>query len=295
MQIPSFLQKFGRDIVYLSIIIGMAGWIWVDKMQENIWSQILAVSTEQSVELIAKTNDFALSQIDRLADSYPSPENLKCRAKAMSANKLVANLNDKIIKAQIALPVDKDKQVHLVEELRISAWKLCDSLSAFADEDSILKIKIRALLEQSDSTQFWNFAQNLNDCSAKVALTTLNQKTALAFSDLLNYLYMRVEGLDLRFDTFEPMSNADSAAIKVGETYRAKVFLAPYHTVAKHISIKVNGKILPTTLGQAHFSQQFTSPGKKKYMVEIDLKNPLTGELKIFKKEFGLIVIDSCQ
>lgn len=290
----TFFQRFGRDILYISIIACMAGWIWVDKKKAVEWNKILSVSTEQSVEHIHRSNNHLLYEIDRLKNAYPSSSNLMVQARSWSANRLVADLATKIAKVKAEWSFDKEKNAHLVKELKVSTRQLCDSFALFSEGDNMLKIKMNGFLEQTDTTQFWGLIQNYKGSAAKIALSTLEQKAALAYYDLLNYLCTKTAHPDMIFDSFEPISNTENAAIQVGETYQANIFLSPFDSFTKNVTIKVDGKFLPTTLGQARYTQQFSSPGKKKYLVEITLKNPLTGVVKSFKKEFGLIVVDSC-
>ena len=65
MQIPSFLQKFGRDIVYLSIIIGMAGWIWVDERREQAWNDLLSNDMKTFEELVSRSNQNMQREIEK--------------------------------------------------------------------------------------------------------------------------------------------------------------------------------------------------------------------------------------
>jgi hypothetical protein len=295
MQLPSFLQKFGRDLIYLSVIGALAGWIWVEWKREDEWNQILYVSSEQSFEKITQNNNYLRRFIENLTYGYPSSHNHKFQARAVSGNRLIVDLTANIGKVQTELSDDKTKNAKIVEYLRFVTRQLCDSFSTFSDEDSIFKVKIEELFELRDSTRFWKLIKSFNNDKAKVALNTLKQKTALAHSELLNYLNASMDNPEWKFDSFEPISTAHNSAIFVDGTYQTKIFLSPYNSFNKNITVKVDGEILPTSLGLAHFSRQFTSPGKKKYVVEIDLKNPLTGSIQSFKKEFSLIVVDSCR
>lgn len=290
----TFIQKFGRDVLYLSIIGCLVGWIWVEEQKAIEWNKILLVSTEHSIENINRNNYHLLYELERLKNGYPSPINLQVQARSVSANRLTSDLITKITKVQTEWSGDKKDNAQMMEDLKISTRQLCDSFSLFSERDDLVKVKMDSLFEQTDSTQFWSLIQNFNGSKAKTALSTLKQKTELAYFNLLNYLCTKAAYPDIIFDSFEPISNTDNAAINIGGTYQANIFLAPYNSSAKNVTIKVDGKFLPTTLGRAHYSQQFTSPGKKKYLVEVELKNPLTGSVESFKKEFGLIVVDTC-
>jgi hypothetical protein len=295
MQLPSFLQNFGRDFIYLSVIGALAGWILVEEKREHEWNQILYVSSEQSFENITQKNNYLRHAIENLTYRYPSPHNRKFQTRAVSGNELIVNLTTKIVNVQTELSDDKTRNGQMVEDLRFVTNQLCDSFSTISDEDSIFKVNIEKLFELRDSTRFWKLVKSFNNDKAKVALNTLKQKTALAHSELLNYLNASMDNPEWKFDSFEPISTAHNSAIFVDGTYQTKIFLSPYDSFDKNITVKVDGEILPTSLGLAHFSRQFTSPGKKKYVVEIDLKNPLTGSIESFKKEFSLIVVDSCR
>ena len=43
MQIPSVVKKFGRDVVYLRVIGGLVGWIWMDGKRAEVCKEVIAM------------------------------------------------------------------------------------------------------------------------------------------------------------------------------------------------------------------------------------------------------------
>ncbi|MBC7776181.1 MAG: hypothetical protein H7246_12165 [Phycisphaerae bacterium] len=302
MQIPSFLQKFGRDIVYISIIGGMLGWIWMNSKREIEWNQVLVASMEQSTRNTTYKNESTIFLIKKSADAYTCESNEKFRGYAISAQKSVVDFREEIKNALVELESGNRKTSPIFASLRLSAQQLCDSLIICVDQDS-LKAKLKDFFEQGTSSKFWEIAKCSDTNRSKVAFATLNQKTALAFSLILDYFSQKLAGEEYmgRFN-YQPMVSPDNAAIYVGGTYNANIFLSPYsaftnkyRSITDHIKVLVNKKAISFHNGLAKFSQSYSTPGEKKYTVDIEFKNPLTKEKTIFTKEFGLLVVDSCR
>lgn len=296
MQTPPFFQKFGRDIIYITLIGCMVGWIWKKEKRESVWNQILCTALEESIQHIEKQNETKTQLIKKYSYDYPCESNEKIKGRVIQIQKSVTDFRNKIEKAMVGLGSDSIKTIRLFEKLQISAQVLCDLLIISVDKDSLSAAKLKALLEQEPSSQFWAIAKNSDSSQARVVLKILSEKSGLAVALVFDFWGQRISGNDdFRFISYEPMSNPDSAAIYVGSTYHTDIFLAPYFSNTRNFSVQVNEKPLPFKNGFAHFSQQYTSPGPKKYTVKMELKNPLTGVVNVFVKEFGLIVVDSCR
>jgi gliding motility-associated protein GldM len=87
-------------------------------------------------------------------------------------------------------------------------------------------------------------------------------------------------------DSYEPVMSSKTGYIIRGEKYEADVFLSAFSSTANNVSISVNGSGLPVTQGKAHYTASGESVGTKKYNVSINVKNPITGAMKNYQKEF---------
>ncbi len=104
---------------------------------------------------------------------------------------------------------------------------------------------------------------------------------------ILNHLFKQVSGEEIKFDAFEPVVSARKSYVIKGDKYVADVFLSAYSTSAgDNTEIYINGKRYPVKDGKATYEVPTSSIGTKKYKVEIRVKNPLTGEVKTYTKEF---------
>ena len=107
----------------------------------------------------------------------------------------------------------------------------------------------------------------------------------------LNYLAGKVgTTTDVVIDKYAVVSAPEKSYIIKGEKYKAEIFLsaAASSDSKTGITVSVNGKKLPTNKeGIAVFETTASAVGVKKYTANASLTNPVTGEVKSFKKEFS--------
>jgi gliding motility-associated protein GldM len=105
-------------------------------------------------------------------------------------------------------------------------------------------------------------------------------------SAVMNWCADQMGKVEIKFDAFEPAVSAQKSYVIAGEKYSADVFLSAFSTSADNVSISVNGSGLPVTQGKAHYETGTSGVGERSYNVSINVKNPLTGEMKNYSKEF---------
>jgi len=108
----------------------------------------------------------------------------------------------------------------------------------------------------------------------------------------LNNLATKVGAGDTKvvLDKYTVVSAPDKSYIIKGEKYRTEVFLSAGASADSKtgISVTVNGKTLPLNSdGVGVYETTPNSLGKKSYTASASIKNPVTGEVKSFKKEFS--------
>ncbi len=108
----------------------------------------------------------------------------------------------------------------------------------------------------------------------------------------LNNLATKVGAGDTKvvLDKYTVVSAPDKSYIIKGEKYRTEVFLSAGASADSKtgISVAVNGKSLPLNKdGVGVYETTPGSLGKKSYTASASIKNPVTGEVKSFKKEFS--------
>lgn len=97
----------------------------------------------------------------------------------------------------------------------------------------------------------------------------------------------KFEDLGIKFDELQPILFSHGDYVFNGEKYESSIALGTYSSNAENVSISVNGSSLPVSNGVAHYQANTTSLGPKSYQVKINVKNPLTGEMKSYDKTFG--------
>ncbi len=110
-------------------------------------------------------------------------------------------------------------------------------------------------------------------------------------ASFLNYLAGKVgTTTDVVIDKYAVVSAPEKSYIIKGEKYKAEIFLSAAASADSKtgISVSVGGKKLPTNKeGIAVYEANASSVGVKKYTASASLTNPVTGEVKSFKKEFS--------
>lgn len=104
---------------------------------------------------------------------------------------------------------------------------------------------------------------------------------------VLNYLVGQVGAKSFKIDNFLPIASAPKSYIIAGEEYKANITIgASSRSVYDNMSIKVDGQSVPVEDGIGSYSVRTSSPGVKKYKVDITLTNPTTGEVETYPQEF---------
>ena len=107
---------------------------------------------------------------------------------------------------------------------------------------------------------------------------------------VLNYLLSKV-GTDktVVLDKFTVVSAPIKSYVIKGEKFETDVFMSASASAASNtgINISVNGANLPVNAdGVAKWTTTAGEVGMKKYSATVSMKNPVTGEVQSFKKEF---------
>ena len=186
-----------------------------------------------------------------------------------------------------------------LERLQVFTKRLCDSLVQHSDHDEYVAPKLKHLLSQDSTSTFWKIVKNAKAQETGVLLEDLLSRSDLANEKVLDYLLRKTSPINGVEENWYPIVSAKKSVIYPGQTYTAEIFLGRYskskNNYGRNVTIKVDGKPFSIIDGLAHFSKRYTTPGEKKYKVEIELKHPMAKEGTILSKEFALLVVDSCR
>jgi gliding motility-associated protein GldM len=99
---------------------------------------------------------------------------------------------------------------------------------------------------------------------------------------LVNSMAELAGGRVVEFDAFFPVVQAEKAYVIKGEPFNAEISVGTYSTQINpdDIKIRVNGSQLKVNEdGKAEYSTRTTSTGKKTLKMQVEVTNPLTGEV----------------
>ncbi len=100
-------------------------------------------------------------------------------------------------------------------------------------------------------------------------------------SDVVNYLYAKVDEASFKFTGIKPLVIPESSYVLRGQKYKADIMLAAYDETMDPI-VTVNGEKLPVEAGQGKYEVPASSVGQKKFSARIQIPDPVTGELKSY-------------
>lgn len=272
-----------------------------------------------SRDIVEKNNTAVMSSIDAQADAYRNENNEKYRQNAKQAVQLAAEFTTFIedIRTQLfakaggpskkdpLIPKDiRNKDVTtrmfvlgengkegLGFEIERRVKETREKLLALADNDPGVTAGLPLALEEvpkgSDKTSWADFRFRQMPVAACFPILGKIQSDAKASSSaVLNYCLEKVKGKEIIFDAFQPAVTAPKGYVIAGDKYEADVFLSAFSTQADNISISVDGRNIPLKEGVAKYETGTSSTGTKTYKVSINVKNPLTNEIKNYSKEF---------
>ena len=317
MSIPKEPRQLMINLMYLVLTALLALNISAEVMNAFF---TLNKGINQSNAIVENTNATLLANIEKQAEAYKNEQNDQFLAQARDVKKVSEDFYNYVEEMKTELfdaaggPSEKDPEkpkrikdkdvttrllVGLenqpgkgydlekkIRETRAELAKLVDN-----DEGTVSAMPLAIddeAVANSDKPDwvYYNFKQ-MPVAAVFPILTKFQNDAKASASTALNYLLGKVAGEDIKFDAFQPVVSAAKGYVIKGEKYSAEVFLSAYSTSAgDNTRILVNGRGLPVKEGKAQFETTTTQIGSKQYNVEIQVTNPLTGEVKSYKKQF---------
>ncbi len=268
-----------------------------------------------SREIVEQSNAALMAGIAKTAEAYPTEKNADFRRKAEEAQRLSAEYNTYIdgIRQQLfdaakgpskddpTIPRDirnKDITTHLF--VNEDGPKLGDEIEAKTKEyrekflaltGNAPEVKIPLEVEEipagSKSKNWVEFKFKQMPVAALFpVLGKMQSDSKSSATAVMNWAAKQMGEVDIKFDAFEPAYSAEKNYVIAGEKFAADIFLSAYSTTADNVSISVNGQSIAVKEGKAHYEATASGLGEKPFKVSINVKNPLTGEVKNYTKEF---------
>lgn len=325
MSIPKEPRQLMINLMYLVLTALLALNVSAEVMNAFF---SLDKGLKNSNEIVSTTNDQILANINKQADAYKNDQNEAYRKSAIEASQIVEDFNVYVGKLWQDLfdaaggpkedhpnmpkrMKDKDVTTRMFVlgkggdsknptgvgfELERKITETREKLLALVENDPAVTNSIPLKVEEDwkessvdkkSSWADWKFRQ-MPVAAVFPLLTKIQADAKVSATTVLNHLFKKVSGEEIKFDAFEPVISAPSGYVIKGEKYRADVFLSAYSTSASgNTRIMVNGAGQPVKDGKASWETTASRLGQNKYNVEIQVTNPLTGEVKSYKKEFS--------
>lgn len=311
MSIPKEPRQLMINLMYLVLTALLALNVSAEVMNA-FFSLDKGLSNSRSI--VEKTNDQLIESINKQADAYRNPVNEKYRNNAKEAQQIASDFTAYIegIRKEIfdlakgpskndpTIPKDiRNKDVttrYFIndkkgEEIEAKINETRQKLLALADNDKAVEGSLPLVVEPlPDGTSAKNWSDfKFKQMPVAAIFPILGKMQADAKNSataVLNYCVKKVGGEDIKFDQFTPAVSAEKSYVISGDRYAADVFLSAYSSSANNISISVGGSSLPLKEGIARYETTTSGVGERSYTVNINVKNPLNGEVKNYTKEF---------
>ncbi len=231
----------------------------------------------QEAQTIAKEFEIYVEAIKKelvdLSGGYDEDDQLKgIKNKDVTTRMMV--LEGKGMELDATVKSVREKLLQLVDEVDRS--KLATSIP----------LKQGVLPEGSDKRDWAQFTfQQMPVAAVLPILSKLQNDAKVAETSLLNH-FLEKTGIAYKPDEFEAVISSDKSYVIKGEALSAEVFLGSYSSSVDNMTISVNGRNYPVRNGKAKIDLQPNEIGSKSLKAKISMKDPLTGEVKTYSKEF---------
>lgn len=159
-------------------------------------------------------------------------------------------------------------------------YALYESKQSLADLDKLLADFPNALAQKILDNG------RLDQKAALLRCYALHQQTVGHF--VMKALKERMLGDEMRFDRLLPAFLARNTCLRAGDVFECEVYAYPYSVRTENLRMSVNGQSLKIVDGLGQFQYVPKSVGEKNFSVNIEVRNPATGQINTYRKDFGL-------
>ncbi|HHB78333.1 MAG TPA: gliding motility protein GldM [Saprospiraceae bacterium] len=276
----------------------------------------------KSSNIISSSNNKMMGLIEQQADAYKDKDREAYKEKANKARQIEADLSAYIedLRKELfegaggpseedpTIPVRKDdKEIATrllvgevpspdsrgmelkakIDKAREELLNLVDEKDRASFEDKIA-LKTEPMPEKTEKKNWadFNFYQ-MPVAAVFPMLSKFELDAKSSTTSILNYVFNKVVGEEVKFDKFQPVISATKGYVIAGDKYEAEIFLSAFSSQnAGGTKISVNGTPLKVKDGKATYTTTPSTTGVKKYNVSISVTNPLTKKTETYKKTF---------
>jgi hypothetical protein len=299
--------------IYLSIIAFLGF---------NYWSSVQAFKAFEHINQQLKMNnkvvnnaiEFTNKSIGKQCHQYPSVSNLVIFNKSQKATESMDKLVHFIKKNQNELNFDTINSFNYsqnspknsffndgkIAEMKNELIQYSNELSYLISNEKDKKSIDNQLCTMKIATNkpYWEALKYLPLNGALMQLSFLENQVKLDAITMLNYLFyeqIQTWGESIEFNAYKTAIAPNKGVLIEGETFEADIYIAKYASnFNNNAVIKVNGEILETKDGVAHFKSKKQTIGIKQITAESVIKNPFTGNIITVNGSFEYQVLPKC-
>ena len=207
-------------------------------------------------------------------------------AGGLDENNLPKRKTDKDITTRLI--VNEKRGIALQQSIEGVRSKLLSLIEEEADRAELAE-QLPLKIDQPKTEKSW-VEQNFFQMPVAAILPLLRKfenDAKISEAVVLNYFLSKMGSAFYKPDAFIPVISANKSYVIKGEEYTGEIVLAAYSTTADNLSVFVDGRPLNVVDGKAVFSERPSSIGRRSHKMRIDLKDPLTEEVKSFEQSFA--------
>lgn len=297
---PALPYRYLLAILVLGVYAGHLH--YQKNRRAEAYAELLKTVT-QANETIRDQMEGMQTEIAKNADAYRCPYNDRLLQKAKFITLELDSLYPSAFAATTGPWSGTKRSVHAPTLFKNGVWnkgqitfyfreqtKFVDSLRFFAAKDSNALVKLQTALLPTQDRMAQQVLTGSRDDQKQALFAARSLFHAALGSQVMACLETQKQSSDIISDRFFPMIDFDKTCIRAGETFEGVVFACGYLSTADNVKMFVNGDSIPIRAGLGEWTQVYQTPGQKKATVKIDVKNPLTGEIKTYTKQFSITV-----
>ena len=278
------LKSLRRDVIYLAVIFGLAGFIFFEKKtnHEGVLLANLKETMPGYLRALNWENRYNLLTLDKINGAYKTIDGDNFTNKAQRATKLVDSYNLAIEKTINLLTQDIKSCNNIprasLKEIQSKTIELRDSLLEIAAGEK----RVSDCIQMGKTDLSDDFIRDCTLDELIFALQNLEVKalTAAVCASHFNGCVMDVEYCPT------PVVVSETINPKVGEEVNLKVFLTKFTEDPNLTDCLLNGKSIGLKNGFTTVKQTFDQPGRQKLTAKFTSIDPSNGQTTVYEQDY---------
>jgi hypothetical protein len=290
------LQKFNIFWLYALVITALGLYAWHLHAEKK---RQMATYEQQFRRLIATHNHLEqsashhLGQIQMYCDAYRMPESETLRMHGIYVDKAARSLSlfswAELFQALEYDPSAQEMipraQRHILSAPTTAAFfqqekDFADSLRLFSQNNETELAALEPLFSNERRAAAERIIAGNRPDQKVMFLALARVRHMVAANRSLAFLHRQIADGKSRFPQIMPIPVLEGTCHRAGETIRGEVIARSYSEMADNLTFFANEKPIRQELGLGKFSTLCRSAGLLRVPVQVDVQNPLTGEIK---------------